>query len=569
MNLEELIDVGRGVKKSDLLLKNANVVNIFSGDIFKTDVAIYGGKIVGFGDYSAKEIMDLDGGYLCPGFIDGHVHIESSMLTIPEFARTVIPLGTTAVVIDPHEIANVLGVEGIRYMLSSSEGIPLNVYVMLPSCVPATRMETSGAELNSQALSTLIKERRVLGIAEMMNFPGVILKVPEVLKKVHLGLTSRVDGHAPGLTGKDLSAYVDAGIRSDHECSTGEEAMEKLRLGMHIMIREGSTAKNLKELLKVVTPVNSRRFFFVTDDRHPKDLLEEGHINHLIKMAINGGIDPVVAVQMATINPALYFRLAWRGAVALGYHADLVVVDNLKKFNVVQVFKEGRLVAFDGKMMPFKADPPPKEVRSTINIATLSLDSLRIKAEGDKVKAIEIVPGQIVTKKAVVKAKVVDGLAVSDVDHDVLKLAVVERHKATGNIGLGFVKGMGLKKGALASTVAHDSHNVIAVGTSDEEMLYAMSELRKMGGGQIVVAEGKIVGSLPLPIAGLMSDKPAAEVAAGAEQVNKAAKTLGSPLVNPFMALSFLALPVIPELKLTDKGLVDVGKFDFVPLFGE
>lgn len=569
MNLDELIDVGRGLKKSDLLLKNAKVVNVFSGDVFKTDMAIYGGKIVGFGDYQAKEIVDLDGAYLCPGFIDGHVHVESSMLTIPEFARAVVPNGTTAVVIDPHEIANVLGVAGIKYMLSSSESLPLNVYVMLPSCVPATRLETAGAELNTRALSTLLKERRVLGIAEMMNYPGVILKNPEVLEKVHLGLTSRVDGHAPGLTGKDLCAYVDAGIRSDHEITSAQEALEKLRLGMHIMIREGSAAKNLKELLKIVTPVNSRRFFFVTDDRHSSDLLKEGHINYLIKMAINQGLDPVMAIQMATINPALYFRLAWRGAVALGYHADLVVVDDLKKFNVVQVFKEGRLVAFDGKAVPFKFETPPKDVRNTIHIATLSIDSLKVKADGGKIKAIEVIPGQLTTKKTMIKPKIVDGFIVSDASRDVLKLAVVERHKATGNIGLGFVKGIGLKKGALASTVAHDSHNLIAVGTSDEEMLYAMSELQKIGGGQIVVAEGKVLAALPLPIAGLMSDKSAAEVAEAIEQLDKAAKSLGIPLNNPFMILSFLALPVIPELKLTDKGLVDVGKSEIVPLFGE
>jgi len=566
MELSKIIKYARGEEEVDLLLKNVRLVNVLSGEIYLTNVAVARTKIVGFGEYRAKEVLDLDGYYLCPGFIDGHVHIESSMLTIPEFAKVVVPHGTTAVVIDPHEIANVLGLDGIRYMLESSKYNPLSVYVMLPSCVPATDMETSGSQLASYDLASLFSNPWVLGLAEMMNYPGVIFGESEVLAKIASARGHPIDGHAPGLTGKDLAAYIAAGIGSDHECTTIEEAREKLRLGMYIMIREGSTAKNLRDLLPLVTPTNARRMMFVTDDRHPGDLIKEGHIDHIIRLAIDQGIDPVLAIQMATLNPAEYFGLKDLGAIAIGRQADMVLFDNFKDFNILKVWRAGTLVAENGKIIPWERPQRSIPLRSSMNIKWDGVD-FRIPAQSSKVKVIEIIPGQIVTRKLVTEAKIVDGYAVSDVERDILKIAVIERHTASGNMGKGFVKGFGLKRGALASSVAHDSHNIVVVGVSDDDMMKAVKEIEAMKGGLVAVADGQILARLPLPVAGLMSEKSAYEVQAELEELLKASKALGCTLEEPFMALSFLALPVIPELKLTDKGLVDVTEFRFVDLF--
>jgi adenine deaminase len=571
-SLEERIRAALGEEKVDLLIKNGRVVNVFSGQIEKKDVAIFAGTIVGFGDYSAKKTIDVKGDFLCPGFIDGHVHIESSMVTIPEFARAVVPNGTTSVVIDPHEIANVLGQEGIRFMAKSAEGVPLNVFIMIPSCVPATPMETSGAILKAAHLKPLLKESWAIGLAEMMNFPGVIYRDPDVLRKIVVAKGKRIDGHAPLLSGKGLYAYLTAGIRSDHECTTLKEAKEKLNDGMWIMIREGTTARNLRDLLPLVTPKNARRFFFVTDDRHPKELLEEGHINAMVKQAIKWGLDPILAIQMATLNAAEYFRLDDLGAIAPGYRADIITLDHLGRFQINKVFKDGVLTAENGKMISRSTGGTPvstEKVSGSVRVKDIKMDSFLLPSDQPLVKVIQLIPNQIITKKIVKKIILRDGVAYPNLKEDILKIAVVERHRATGNIGIGFVQGFGLRKGAIGSSVAHDSHNLVVVGTNDQDMLRAVMTIKKIGGGLVVVSEGKVRASFPMPIAGLMTDTPVSKVHLQLETLRKAAKSMGCKLPDPFMTLSFLSLPVIPELKLTDKGLVDVNQFKIVPVFGE
>lgn len=566
MVLQEFLQVARGDLAADLLLKNARLVNVFTGEVVSADIAVWDGRIVGFGDYRAKETIDLRGMFVAPGFIDGHVHIESSMVSPREYARLVVPNGTCTVICDPHEIANVLGVAGIRYILNASEHLPFNVYVMAPSSVPATNMETSGAIIGPEEIKQLLAHDRVLGLAEMMNYPGVVQGLPEVLEKLAIIGGLPVDGHAPGLSGKQLNAYIGAGIRSDHEATTVKEAIEKLRAGMHLMIRYGSTAKNLNDLLPVITAQNARRCMFVSDDLHTKDLLEQGHMNFILRRAVTFGLDPVTAIQMVTINPAEYFGLRDLGAVAPGYRADLVVLENLETFRPYYVLYKGKLVAESGKYLPNTTKSDEFPVMTAMNVA-LSSGAFRIPVRGEQARVIEVVPGQIVTGQNIMPVKAESGEIRPDTARDMLKIAVVERYRGTGQTGLGLVRGFGLKTGALASTVAHDSHNIVVVGANDEDMELAVNKLAETGGGQIVIDRGEVKAVLPLPIAGLMSDLPAPEVAYRVRELHEAAFKLGCKLQAPFMAMAFLALPVIPELKITDKGLVDVKKFAIVDLF--
>jgi adenine deaminase len=569
MAIKDRIAFAKGERTVDLLLTNAQLINVFSGRIEPQAIAIAQGQVVGFGEYPAKEVLDLKGRFLAPGFIDAHVHIESSMVGVGAYARAVLPHGVTTVVTDFHEIANVMGIKGIHLMREGIGFIPLNLFVMLPSCVPATSLETSGAEITAEDLKDLMQEEWVKGLGEMMNFPGVIHGEPDVLKKIETAQGKRIDGHAPGLSGKELAAYIAAGISSDHECTRREEAAEKLSKGMYIMIRQGSTAKNLEELIPIVTLLNARRCLFVTDDCDPEDLITQGGVDHCIRKAIQLGLDPIIAIQMATINPACYFPLPEIGAIAPGYQADLVVIEDLHKVKISQVFKAGRLVAEKGKILTGVTDENKLKAENTFHLPKISAAHFQIKAQAGRAKVIETIPRQIITKKGVHEVKTQNGLAVADPGQDILKIAVVERHKGTGNIGLGFVKGFGLRHGAIASSVAHDSHNIVVVGTDDEDMARAVQGIAEMHGGLIAVKQGKTLASLPLPIGGLMSDQPIEKVRDGLNRLQHTVKEMGCKLEEPFMALSFLALPVIPELKITDKGLVDVTKFKIVPLFGD
>jgi adenine deaminase len=489
------------------------------------------------------------------------------MLSIPEFARNVVPMGTTSVVADPHEIANVLGLEGIHYMLDSSEGLPLRVFLMLPSCVPATPFETSGAELVAEDMAPFRENDRILGLAEMMNYPGLIAGDPQLLAKINVFRDKVIDGHAPGLSGKDLCAYVAAGIGSDHECTTLEEAREKIHMGMRIMIREGSAAQNLDALLPLVNEFNSRNCFFVTDDIDPRDLIEKGHVNRLVRMAISRGIHPVRAIQMVTINPATYFRLRGLGAVVPGYTADLLVIEDLQELKIDRVYHAGRLVARNGELVVPSVSKGDPNVAGSVNVDWEAVNDFSIRAEGASVNIIQVVPHQIVTKRVTESAPISNGEVVADTDRDILKIAVIERHKGTGSFSVGLIRGFGLKQGALASTVAHDSHNIVVVGTSDRDMIFAAKELASLGGGMTAVANETVLARLPLPIAGLMSDRPVEEVKDGVERIVHSARDLGCELEGPFATLSFMALTPIPELKITDQGLFDSLNFRFISLF--
>ncbi len=566
MELAELIKVARGDEPADLLLKNAKVVNVFTGDIEETHVAIVHSRIAGLGDYQAHEVMDLGGRYVCPGFIDAHVHIESAMVPPYEFARAVVPRGTTTVVADPHEIANVLGLEGIRYMLETAKYNPLSVYVMAPSCVPATDMETTGAALHWYDLQTLQHEPYVLGLAEMMNFPGVVNGVPEVLDKLRAFQGHVKDGHAPGLAGKGLMAYIAANIGSDHECTTVEEARQKLGLGMFVFLREATNARNLHDLLPVVNAHTSRRLCFCTDDRVPADLLDEGHIDHMVRVAIEEGVDPITAIRIATLNPSEYFHLHDRGAIAPSRRADLIVFSDLRAPRAELVYRGGKLAARDGQVIPWERPQRPTVLRSSMNVDWSHMN-FRIAADGRQVRVIGLIPDQIITEHLIEELPTWDGEVVAAPDRDILKMAVIERHLATGNVGLGFVKGLGLQKGAIASTVAHDHHNIVVAGADDESMFTAVQAIAATWGGMATAYGDTVLAQLPLPIAGLMSDQPIEAVRRQMDEVLAAARQLGSPLHDPFMALSFLALPVIPSLKLTDRGLVDVDRFQLVSLF--
>lgn len=569
----ELLAVARGEAPADLILAGGLVVNVFTGETLGGNVAVKDGRIAGIGDYVlGEEVLDLAGAHVAPGFIDAHMHVESTCLPPSEFVRLAAPHGTTGVVLDPHEIANVMGLAGIRYVMDDAAGLPMSMMFALPSCVPASHLENSGARLNAADLEPFFEDPRVVALAEMMNFPGVVGAESAVLAKVNLGLRRRmVDGHCPGLRGRALQAYAAARITSDHESTTPEEAREKLRAGMRVFIREGSAARNLAALLPLVNQANKTRFCFCTDDRHPADLAQEGHIDHVVRSAVRLGLDPVTAIAMASLHTAQHYHQAGKGAIAPGYDADVIVFDDLADIRPRLVFHHGRLVARDGVYVgepsrgrtPIAAPRVPLRLPLDLSAASLAVPVLR---GGRDIRVIGMDPHQLVTASLVLPPRIVDGCCQSDVSRDVLKLAVIERHRGTGNIGRGFVRGFGLKAGALGSTVGHDSHNLAIVGASDTDMVVAARALEAVGGGQCAVRDGQVLALLPLPIAGLMSDEPAERVIAQQRELLRAARDLGCPFHDPFMPLSFLPLPVIPSLKLTDMGLVDVEKFAIVPL---
>ena len=566
--LKKQIDIAAGRQKPQLVLKNARIINVFSHEIMTGDIAIDDGKIVGIGQYEGVLEYDIQGKYVAPGLIDGHVHIESSMVSPGEFARGIVPRGTTTIVADPHEIANVCGIDGIEYILRASEKIPLNVYIMLPSCVPATTFETSGANLGIKELGQFIGHERVLGLGELMDYPSVVSAEDTVLDKIIMSQGKIIDGHGPNIRGQELNAYAVAGIKTDHECSTMEEMKDRLNLGMYILIREGSAARNLEILIKGVTKENSRRCLFCTDDKHPEDILMGGHIDNNLRLAVKHGIHPITAIQMATINVAECYGLKNLGAIAPGYDADLIVLDDLEDFYVSMVFSKGIKVAEAQKPLFKINNHDYSKVTNTINMKEINKEDLEIKVKSDMVNVIKLLPHSLVTQKVERRINRKENVFQYNKEEDILKLAVIERHKATGNMGLGLVEGFKMKKAAIALTIAHDSHNIIVIGDNDKDMLVAIREIAKVGGGITIASEGDILKTLPLPIGGLMSNATMEEVNFQLrDMLDIAYNKLGvNKNIDPFMTLSFLALPVIPEIKLTDMGLFNVSDFSFIEL---
>jgi adenine deaminase len=532
---------------------------VFTREWLEQDVAITDGHVVALGDYEGEERMDVEGAFLVPGFIDAHMHIESSKLMFDQFARAVLPKGTTTVVADPHELANVLGSDGVHWMLDACENLPLDVYVMASSCVPASKFESPRRAMTTGDIESLLRRSRTLGIAEMMNFPGVINGEEGELAKLRTGLTDHVDGHAPGVRDGALNAYIAAGIRSDHEATTYAEAVEKRRLGMWVMLREASIARNLVELLPMVQRYGPERCMFCTDDREPNFIVDEGHINQMVRVAVAHGIRPADAIVMATLNPADYHRLRHLGAIAPGYQADIVVLDDLASFNPSTVLKRGRPPVYVEVEVP-------EWVRHTVQVGNIEPDSFRIHAGGRQLRVIRVIPAQLLTGSDLMEPSVEDGQVVADPARDLVKIAVLERHHASGRIGLGFATSVGLKRGAFASTVAHDAHNIVMLGVDDADMAACVHRLAQIGGGIVIAEAGQITAELALPVAGLMSDRPLQEVHDRLVEMERILAGMGVTMAAPFMTLSFLALSVIPELKITDRGLVDVSRFEIVPL---
>ncbi len=567
----DLAAAALGRAACDLNIVNCRLVDLFARRIINDAVvSIRRGVIVGVNDgLEAEKTFDAKGRFLSPGFVDSHVHIESSLLSPAEYARLVVPRGTVAVVADPHEIVNVLGYDGMTYMLRSSEGLPLDVYLTVPSCVPATGFDTAGASLYAADMYPFVRDNRVLGLGEMMNFPGVLAGEATLLDKIALfrDAGKALDGHAPGLRGRQLSAYLAAGISSDHESTSAEEAMEKISKGMMVMIREGSAARDLEALAPAMTAQTAARFLLCSDDRHATDLLIDGHIDRSLRMLVERGIDPMDALSAATINSARHYGLRGAGAAAPGYAADLVLLDSLKDFNVSAVFKHGELVAENGNLVaPLLTHP--STLRDSVNIKWLEASDFRIKPEGKLARIIEAREGSLLTGEQIEAPPVgEDGFCVSDTERDILRIYVIERHRGSGNMGKGFIRGLGLKRGAIGSTISHDSHNMIVVGVDDKSIFKAARHLNKIGGGLVATVGDEVVADLPLPIAGLMSDKPAAEVVSSLRAFARYFAAEGLTNTEPLMTLSFMALPVIPKLKITDRGLVDVERFEPVPLF--
>ena len=571
--MKQLIDMAAGRNPVDTLIVNCKVVDVFNQRLVDGPLALGAGKVIGIGDYQAHNIIDADGGIVLPGLIDSHVHLESSAITPSQFARIVLPHGTTTVIADPHEIANVCGLDGIRYVLNASADLPLNVKIMLPSCVPATPFEESGAKLLADDLATLINHPSVLGLGEVMDFPAVISADEEMMAKIKLAHDNHLiaDGHSPGLAGMTLQAYAISGIKTDHECSSVEDMLARIQLGMYVQIREGSACRDLLELVQGVNAGNARRCLFCTDDREPEDIIEGGHINRNLRMAVEAGLDPILAITMATLNAAECYGLKKKGALASGYDADVVIVDDLKNFKVRQVFCGGQQVAYDGKLVVDIPDYHCDSVLNTMNLTPLAVDDFQLPLTSDKARVIGVLPGGVLTKSLEVSVQVNnEGLFDAQLNpefnsHRLNKLVVIERHKATGNMAHAILAGYGLKNGAIATTVSHDSHNVVAVGDNDHDMLKAVKRLEGLGGGFVLVHKGEILGELALPVAGLLSNERAEVVAHSmGNLLVKARSILGvNPEIQPLMTLAFMSLPVIPELKLTSNGLFDVRSFSF------
>jgi adenine deaminase len=557
-DLSRRLAVARGDEPADLVVRGGRVLSVFTREWLDGDVAVVDGWIAGIGDYEGRETVDADGRYVVPGFVDAHLHLESSKLLVDEFARLVLPLGTTAVVADPHEIANVLGTDGVHWLLDACAGLPLEVYFMASSCVPASSFESPRRELTPGDLEGLLRRRRVLGLAEMMNFPGVISGTEHELAK--LALARHVDGHAPGVLGKQLNAYAAAGIRSDHEAFTAEEGRERLRAGMWLLIREASAARNLRALIPLVAEFGPERIAFCTDDREPEHIADDGHINSMVRDAVRLGVSPEDALVLATLNPATWHGLSHLGAVAPGYQADLLLLPDLERFVPDVVLKAGAPVG----VIP-EAEVPDW-VRNTVRVSHVGSNDFHIPWQGGSARVIGLVPEQIVTESLEEEPKVVGGYAVADPERDLAKIAVLERHLGTGRMGLGFVRGFGLQRGAFGATLSHDAHNVVVVGVDDGAMARVVGRLRELGGGIVVVEEQGVRAELPLPVAGLLSDRPLQEVLDASHRINAAAQALGVTFPAPFQMLAFLALSVIPSLKITDRGYVDVDRFELVPL---
>ncbi|KRQ87573.1 Adenine deaminase [Caloramator mitchellensis] len=563
--LKKFVNIARGKQKAELVIKNCRIINVFSHEIIEGDIAIEDGKIVAVGDYEGLNELDAKGLYAAPGLIDAHVHIESSLVTPGEFAKAIVPRGTTSIIADPHEIANVCGIDGIEYMLKASEKLPLDVFLMFPSCVPATDFETSGATLTDEDIKSLIDNQRILGLGELMDFPSVINAEEKILKKIEASKGKIIDGHGPSIIGKDLNAYAAAKVRTEHECSTVNELVERLRLGIYILIREGSAARNLAELAKAVNPYNLRRCLFCTDDRHPEDIINFGHINNNLKIAVKNGIDAISAITMATLNAAECYGLKDKGAIAPNFDADIVLFKDLVNFEAIYVFKNGKLVAKDGNALFEAPKHYDERVLNRINIKNINYDTLKIMLREEVASVIKLMPFSLVTKNNKRRINLIDGEFRCENNENLLKLAVIERHRGTGNVGLGIVEGFGLKNGAIATTIAHDSHNLIVIGDNDEDMIKAVKEIEKVKGGITVVSRGEVLNTLPLPIAGLMSDEDIETVNRKLTEIIELAyeRLNVSKDYDPVMTLAFLALPVIPELKLTDKGLFNVMNFTF------
>ncbi|MEM2741098.1 MAG: adenine deaminase [Nitrososphaeria archaeon] len=581
---ELLIDVAMGRLKADIVLKNANLVNVCTGEIIEADVAIKGERIAFVGEAShtigdTTKVFDLNGKYVCPGFLDGHVHVESAMVTISQFARGVLPHGTTGVFIDPHEIANVLGVDGVKIMIDEGQHVPLRVYVTVPSCVPASfpEFETAGAEIGPKEVEELMKYKNVVALGEMMNYPGIIYKDKKMLDEVKVTLKNGkvVEGHFYGNI-MELNAYISAGISSSHESTSKEIGLAKARLGMYVMIREGSAWKDLKEVIKIVTEerIDSRRVCLVSDDRHPDDIVYEGHLDHILNRAIEEGVDPVKAIQMVTINTAEHFNVDNEiGIIAPGKLADILVLDNINPLKVSMTFVGGKLIAKDGNMLEKVSEYSyPLHVKETVKLKRpLTPNDFKIYAPYDtekiKVNVIEVIEGSVLTRKHILEVPVINNEIIQNLDRDILKVATIERHKGSGEIGIGLVTGFKFKSGAVASTVAHDSHNLLVVGTNDKDMAYACNKLAEVGGGMIAVDKENVLALVKLPIAGLISDEPIENVCAQVKSLSDAWKKLGCTMINPFMTMSLLALSVLPEIRITNKGLIDTVNFKKINIF--